>query len=272
MLRKIQAARLLILWFLAKKGLWRCWAMNGYRNPPAAMDSRVGISLPQQRKPSFQPIQPQMRPPSGPGTLPFMSFDMGSVQASSYSMPPSIGNFQNGGGFEDELPLLEELGINTGHIVKKTRSILNPIRINADLHEDADLSGPFVFTMLFGLFQLLGGKIQFGVILGWLAVASMFLYFVFNMLAGRNGSLDLYRCVSYVGYCLLPMVIFSALALFLPRSSLVTCLIACLVVIWCTRACTTLLVMATPYGEEHRNLAAYACGLIYTTFSLLVLF
>eukprot|EP00250_Pteridium_aquilinum_P012282 c20621_g2_i1 orf=45-794(-) len=249
--------------------------MNGYRNAPTAMDSHVGITLPQHRKPEFQPIQPQMRPPSmasGPGNLPFMSFDMNSVQASSYNMPSSIGNFQNAGIFEDELPLLEELGINTSHIMRKTRSILNPIRVNADLHEDADLSGPFIFFMLFGLFQLLGGKIQFGIILGWIMVSSLFLYFVFNMLGGKNGSLELYRCVSFVGYCLLPIVIFSALALFLPRSAPTTVVIACLVIAWCTRACTTLLVMATPEGGEHRSLIAYACGLIYTAFSLLVLF
>lgn len=249
--------------------------MNGYRNDVAAMDSHVGISVPQQRKPSFQPIQPPMRPPStatGPGNLPFMSFDYGSAQVSTHSLPPTIGNLQNSEIFQEELPLLEELGINTGLIMRKTLTILNPIRLSPDLHEEADLSGPFAYIMLFGLFQLLGGKVQFGILLGWLAVASVFLYFVFNMLAGRNGSVDLYRSVSIVGYCLLPMVIFSALSLFLPRSSSTAFVIACLVVIWCTKACTTLLVTSTAYVDEHRNRIAYACGLIYTTFALLVLF
>nr|GEZ42859.1 zinc finger, CCHC-type [Tanacetum cinerariifolium] len=37
------------------------------------------------------------------------------------------------------------------------------------------------------------------------------------MLAGRNGNLDLYRCLSLIGYCILPVVITSALALFVPR-------------------------------------------------------
>lgn len=236
------------------------------------MESHVGISFPQQRKPSFQPIQPQMRPPStatGPGTLPFFSFDPSSAQPSAYSIPPSI---QNTGSFEDEPPLLEELGINTSVILRKTLNILNPIRLNADLHEDGDLSGPFVFVMLFGLFQLLAGKIQFGVILGWLAVASLFLYFVFNMLAGSYGSLVLYRCVSFVGYCLLPMVMFSALHLFLPQSGMTELVFAFLAVIWCTRACTTLLVMVVPHAEERRSLIGYACALIYTTFSLLIVF
>ncbi|KAI3816868.1 hypothetical protein L1987_10652 [Smallanthus sonchifolius] len=80
-------------------------------------------------------------------------------------------------------------------------SILNPFRVKADLHEDADLSGPFLFLMAFGLFQLLAGKLHFGIILRWVTVASLFLYVVFNMLAGRNGNLDLYRCLSLIGYC-----------------------------------------------------------------------
>eukprot|EP00250_Pteridium_aquilinum_P032564 c4609_g1_i1 orf=383-1150(+) len=255
--------------------------MNGYRDTQGAMDSHVGISLPQQRKPAFQPIQPQMRPPSmatgapaatGSSGIPFLAFDLSSAHTSGYGPPPTGGVIRSTGFFEDEAPLLEELGINTSHIMRKTLSILNPIRLNADLHEDADLSGPFVFFMLFGLFQLLGGKVHFGVILGWLAVASIFLYFVFNMLAGRNGSLDLYRCLSIVGYCLLPMVIFAALSLFLPRSGPTIIAIACLAVIWCTRACTSLLVVVAPHAEEHRSLVAYTCGLLYTAFSLLVIF
>lgn len=69
-----------------------------------------------------------------------------------------------GTGFEDEPPLLEELGINTRQIWSKTVSIANPFRVNANLHEDADLSGPFLFVMAFGLFQLLAGKLWVGLL------------------------------------------------------------------------------------------------------------
>ncbi|KAH7423837.1 hypothetical protein KP509_12G076400 [Ceratopteris richardii] len=238
------------------------------------MGSHVGISLPQQRKPSFQPIRPQMRPPSmppgpGTGTLPFYSFDPASVQASAYSMPPTI---QTADSFDNEPPLLEELGINTSLILRKTTNILNPLRINSYLHEDADLSGPFVYIMFFGLFQLLAGKLQFGVILGWLVVASLFVTLVFNMLEGNDGDLKVYRCMSYVGYSLLPVVIFSAFQLFLPRGGMAILLFACLAVIWSTRTCTSLLVSASLHAEESRSLIGYSCALIYTAFSLLVVF
>ncbi|CAM6099825.1 unnamed protein product [Calypogeia fissa] len=236
-------------------------------------------TIPQHRRPSGQQQQrPMGRPVGGPGGnagLQFMSFDLGST---SSVPPPRVSSYGVGGGggggfgaFEDEPPLLEELGINIHQIVRKTMTVLNPFRINPDLHEDADLSGPFIFCMLFGLCQLLGGKFHFGIILGWTSLASIFLYIVFNLLAGRNGSLDLYRCFSLVGYCLLPMVVFSALSLFVPHG-FITFILASAAVLWCTRACTSLLVVLFPMADEHRALVAYPCGLIYTAFSLLVLF
>ncbi|WOG97714.1 hypothetical protein DCAR_0417055 [Daucus carota subsp. sativus] len=151
-------------------------------------------------------------------------------------------------------------------------SILNPFRVKPDLHEDSDLSGPFLFLMAFGLFQLLAGKLHFGIILGWVTVSALFLYVVFNMLAGRNGNLDLYRCLSLIGYCMLPIVILSALSLFVPQGGGVILGVTGVFVIWSTRVCTRLLVELASCGDEHRGLIAYACFLIYVLFSLLVVF
>ncbi|KAL5729241.1 hypothetical protein ACHQM5_002217 [Ranunculus cassubicifolius] len=156
-------------------------------------------------------------------------------------------------GFEDELPSLEDLGINTRQIWRNTTSILNPIRVNANLHEDADLSGPFVFLMEFGLLQLLVGKLHFGIILGWVIVVALFLYVVFNMLARRNGNLDEWEfgCLSLIGYCMLPIVILWALSLFLPQ---VVFGLAGVFVLWSTRICTSLLVELASCGDEHQSL------------------
>ncbi|KAK9122770.1 hypothetical protein Sjap_012372 [Stephania japonica] len=233
-------------------------------------------TAPHQRRLPTAPFQPPQNP-----NLPFMSFDVSAAAAassSSFSAPIFGGNNIGGGGggnniggigFEDEPPLLEELGINTRQIWRKTLSILNPLRVNSDIHEDADLSGPFLFLMAFGLFQLLAGKLHFGIILGWVTVSAIFLYVVFNMLAGRNGNLDVYRCLSLIGYCMLPMVIFSALSLFAPQGGLVVFVMAGVFVLWATRVCTRLLVELASCGDEHRGLIAYACFLIYTLFSLL---
>lgn len=243
-------------------------------NVPPVVFPSGGNPGPQQRRLPTAPFQPPKS--SNPG-IPFMSFDIGSAAAStSFSTPQfaaATTTIGGGGatGFEDEPPLLEELGINTKQIYQKTLSILNPFRVKADLHEDADLSGPFIFLMAFGLFQLLAGKLHFGIILGWVIMASMFLYVVFNMLAGRNGNLDLYRCVSLIGYCMLPIVILSAISLFLP-GGLVIKVVTGVFVIWSTRVCTRLVVELASCGDEHRGLIAYACFLIYMLFSLLVVF
>lgn len=227
---------------------------------------------PQQRSLPTAPFQP---PRSANASIPFMAFDVNSAAAStSFSTPQFPSTISTGGaaGFEDDSPLLEELGINTKQIYQKTISILIPFRINAHLHEDADLSGPFLFLMAFGIFQLLSGKLHFGIILGWVTVASLFIYIVFNMLADWNGNLDSYRCLSLIGYCILPIVILSAVSLFVPQGGMVIMVLAGMSVIWSTRICTLLLVELASFGDEHRGLIGYACFLIYMIFSLLVIF
>ncbi|PKI38530.1 hypothetical protein CRG98_041095 [Punica granatum] len=205
-----------------------------------------------------------------------MSFDIGAATTTSsniYGGPIGGGGGPSGSAsFEDEEPLLDELGIHPDQIWKKTKAILNPLRVNPAVHKDSDLSGPIILYLSLCLFQLLAGKIQFGVILGWIVVSSIFLYVVFNMLAGRNGKLDLHTCTSVVGYCLLPVVILSAASLFLPQGSSGRFIIAGIFVLWATRACTGLMVALADGEEEHRGLIAYACFLIYTLFSLLVIF
>ncbi|KAJ8899620.1 hypothetical protein K2173_018594 [Erythroxylum novogranatense] len=231
----------------------------------------AGASIQQRRVPTA-PFQPPR--PSNSG-IPFMSFDIGTAPNAAFGTGPiGVGPMASSGGgnFDDEEPLLDELGIHPDQIWRKTKSILNPFRVNSSVHKDSDLSGPIFFYLSLCLFQLLAGKIQFGVILGWIVVSSIFLYVVFNMLAGRNGNLDLHTCTSVVGYCLLPVVVFSAVSLFVPQGSAVRFVIAGVFVIWATRACTNLMVSVADGGEEHRGLIAYACFLIYTLFSLLVIF
>lgn len=117
--------------------------------PPMEFHTGGGIPVSQPRRPSNPPFQPQMRPVNNPN-LQFMSFDVGSAP-SSFAPPPSYrGN--SFGAFEDEPPLLEELGINTRLITKKTLNLLNPFRVNPNLHENADLSGPFF--VLHGIWAL----------------------------------------------------------------------------------------------------------------------
>ncbi|KAG6630718.1 hypothetical protein CIPAW_13G038900 [Carya illinoinensis] len=199
---------------------------------PSGGDPPGGPTSAALRRPTL-PFQP--RPPAT-NPIPFLSFDVGSAaQSTSFAAPhlgPTITTASSN--FDEEPPLLEELGINTKQIWSKTISILNPFRPNPNIHSEADLS-------------------------------------VFNMLAGRNGSLDLYRCLSLVGYSMLPMVILSALALFVPQGGPVILVTAAAFIAWSTRVCARLLLEAARW-DEHPGLVAYACFLIYMLFSLLVIF
>ncbi|KAL6219432.1 hypothetical protein ACLB2K_007191 [Fragaria x ananassa] len=92
------------------------------------------------------------------------------------------------------------------------------------------------------------------------------------MLAGRNGNLELHRCASVVGYSMLPVVILSAIMLFVPQGRTLVFGLAALLVLWATRVCTGLMVALVDVGDEHRALIVYACFLVYTLFSFLVIF
>lgn len=62
-------------------------------------------------------------------------------------------------GYEGEPPLLEELGVNFGHIKTKTLTVLNPLgRIDQHIMDDSDLAGPILFFFLFGGFLWLVGS------------------------------------------------------------------------------------------------------------------
>lgn len=64
------------------------------------------------------------------------------------------------------------------------------------------------------------GKLHFGVILGWSVVAASVLSFVVNQLAGHDNpdsqAIVLYSCCCLMGYCLIPTVVLSAIALLVP--------------------------------------------------------
>jgi hypothetical protein len=70
------------------------------------------------------------------------------------------------GGYDGEPPLLEELGVNFGHIKVKTLSVLNPFaRIDQHLMDDSDLIGPLIFFLLFGFCLLFVSHLNFAMIL-----------------------------------------------------------------------------------------------------------
>ncbi|OMO82177.1 hypothetical protein CCACVL1_12045 [Corchorus capsularis] len=251
-------------------------ANKEFKVPPVIFSSGGGVNptagnLNQRHVPTA-PFQPS-RPQSSSSAIPFMSFDIGSAASSSGAFGGTISSSGVSGSasFDDEEPLLDELGIHPDQIWHKTKSILNPFRVNSTVHKDSDLSGPIFLYLALCLFQLLAGKIQFGVILGWIVVSSIFLYIVFNMLAGRNGNLDLHTCTSVIGYCMLPVVILSAASLFIPQgTNIIRYAMAGGFVLWATRACTNLMVALADGVSLDTYVLFVRGGVAYETFVVII--
>uniref|UniRef100_A0A914WAJ6 Protein YIPF n=1 Tax=Plectus sambesii TaxID=2011161 RepID=A0A914WAJ6_9BILA len=172
--------------------------------------------------------------------------------------------------FEDELPLLEELGINFDHIRQKTVAVLNPVgTTSAEVIADQDLAGPLVFCLLFGGALLLHGKVQFGFIYGIGVVGCLGMYALLNMMAA--GGISLTCTVSVLGYCLLPMALLSLLAAGLTLQGMVGYIISIMAVLWCSLSSSKLFV-TTCAMDSQQLLVAYPCFLVYGVFALLAIF
>jgi hypothetical protein len=139
---------------------------------------------------------------SNPNNMPFHS------EPPQFSQPPIGGQINaHHDEYEDEKPLLEELGIDFSHIRAKTLQVLFPTKLPASLLEDADLAGPLVFCVLLGFGMLLSRKLHFGYIYGIGVMGSVGMYTVLNLMSNVNLSFD--KIVSILGYCLLPVVLLS---------------------------------------------------------------
>ncbi|KAL9102162.1 MAG: hypothetical protein Q9163_002662 [Psora crenata] len=160
-------------------------------------------------------------------------------------------------GYDGEPPLLEELGVNFGHIKGKTLTVLSPLSpIPAHIMDDSDLAGPILFFLLFGTFLLFSGKVHFGYIYGLALVGSLSLHTIFSLMSpsldssspttsgypdhgisspygsgagdhiqamGGGGQLSATltfpRSASVLGYCLLPLVLTSFIGVVMPMDT-----------------------------------------------------
>ncbi|XP_063777060.1 protein YIPF7 isoform X4 [Pseudophryne corroboree] len=124
----------------------------------------------------------------------------------------SFYKFQKSDSFEEELPLLEELGINFDHIWQKTLTVLNPWKpADGSIMNETDLTGPLMFCFALGATLLLAGKIHFGYVYTMSIFGCLGIHALLNLMSVTGVT---HGCVaSVLGYCLLPMVILSCFAI-----------------------------------------------------------
>ncbi len=83
--------------------------------------------------------------------------------------------------------------------------------------------------------------------------------------------LSLSQTASVLGYCLLPMVLLSLISIFLGMSSIITYILSCLSIFWCTFSSSSIFVNVLKM-ERQRLLVAYPLFLLYATFALIAVF
>jgi len=204
--------------------------------------------------------------------------------ATYYSAPTDFSGTIGGGpgctNFDDEPPLLEELGIDFSKIGEKTVSVLHPMKKvtkemmysighDGQQYPDADMVGPLLFALMLGGAMLLRGKVHFGYIYGVGMVGCVSLWLVMTLMSERG--IDIWQCASILGYCLLPMVLLAFLSVFFAATGAVMPVLTVLVVLWCTLRSSEMMVIAMDVAHE-RALVAYPIALFYACFALLSVF
>lgn len=231
-------------------------------NDSNAYGNFYGSRQPQAREqcqPS-SPVPPEM----------FLSSDYGGqlFQPASnlhyYSQSSSVDSF------DEEPPLLEELGINFDHIWQKTLTVLNPMKpADGSIMNETDLTGPILFCVALGATLLMAGKAQFGYIYGMSAIGCFGIHALLNLMSSSGVS---YGCVaSVLGYCLLPMVILSSCAVFFSLQGTAGTMSALLIITWCSLSASKIFISALAM-EGQQLLVAYPCALLYGLFALLTVF
>lgn len=207
------------------------------------------------------------------GNLNFVStsFDPGRAQQSQQASYSSYAPNQAGSSFDDEPPLLEELGIDITSIFKKTGAVFS-FGSTADGAYDSDLSGPIVFIFGLGFSHMLAGKVLFGLIIGWTIISSLGMSWLVNLLVGPGGDIGMYACCSILGYCLVPQIFLALFNLVVGRSVALS-ILAVFCILWSTRVASRFVVVRLKAKhipvEEQRSLLAYPWLLIFSMFALL---
>lgn len=194
-------------------------------------------------------------------------------------LAPGLLNALSTKGYPHELPLLEEVGINFGHILTKTKIVLQPLQrshlLPAEIIADCDLAGPLIFCLLFGTLLLAAGKAHFGYIYGVALFGTISLHRLLRLMGGGADKLQtqqfFLRTASILGYCFLPLCLLSLVGVFFPLNNVAGYVLALLFVCWCTWSSSGFFT-AVLQLENARVLIAYPLSIFYSVFALMAIF
>ena len=171
---------------------------------------------------------------------------------------------------EEELPLLEELGINPQNIKNKIIGVITLKRIDKKFLEDSDMAGPLLIFLLFAFSLVLQYKINFGYIYGISLFGSILLFLLLNLMSKNNGII-LYNTISVLGYCLIPIVILSFIAVFLDMKNIFGGLLSLIAIVLSSLNASRFFEIGLEMYSQ-RWLIFYPVALFYTCFVLVTIY
>lgn len=170
----------------------------------------------------------------------------------------------------DDVPLLEELGVRPEAILNKIKVVLSPTtRVDFHLLDDADLAGPIAFCLLLGVCLLLGGNMNsLGYVYGFSVCGAVALNSVLNLM---TQGIPLATTSSVLGYSLLPVIFLAAVSVVLSMRNLLGLLLSAAAISWSTFSAIRLLDAKLQLAETYW-LILYPVALLYATFTLISVF
>jgi hypothetical protein len=149
-------------------------------------------------------------------------------------------------------------------------AVLNPFKpVPSNIMDDADMAGPLLFILMFGIFLRITGKSHFGYIYGVGVLGMVSIFLILNMMSQTG--IDWSRTASVLGYCLLPMVMLSGFSVVLQLGSAIGFILSVVSILWCTFSSSGMFTSVLHMNEQ-RFLVAYPVGLFYACFALMTVF
>lgn len=171
---------------------------------------------------------------------------------------------------EEELPLLEELGINPQSIKNKIFGVLTLKRVDKKFLEDSDMAGPILIFLSFAFSLVLQYKSCFGYIYGISLFGSVLVFLLLNLMS-KNNSILLYNTISVLGYCLIPIVFLSFLAIVYSMKNILGLIFCCVAIILSSLNASRFFEIALEMYSQ-RWLIFYPIALFYTCFVLVTIY
>ena len=171
---------------------------------------------------------------------------------------------------EEELPLLEELGINPQSILNKIFGVITLKRIDKKFVEDTDMGGPLLIFLIFAFSLVLQYKTCFGYIYSISLFGSVLIFILLNLMS-KNKEILLYNTISVLGYCLIPIVLLSFIAIFLSMKNILGGILSLTAIILSSLNASRFFEIGLEMYTQ-RWLIFYPVALFYTCFVLVTIY